>query len=117
MRYLKNEKIGNLNRKVRIEERTITRNSYGETDYSYTEFTTLYAEADFRITRTDEKPQEQQKVATTSVFYRIRRRTGLSTEMRLVDLTMASSQNIFNIVAIREESKDYMILECINYEY
>jgi hypothetical protein len=30
---------------------------------------------------------------------------------------MASSQNIFNIVAIREENKDYMILECVNYEY
>ena len=117
MRYLKSEKIGNLNRKVKIQQRTITRNSYGETDFVFSDYITLYAEADFRITRTDEKPQEQQKVATTSVFYRIRRRSGLSTDMRLVDLTMASSQNIFNIVAIREENKDYMILECVNYEY
>lgn len=89
--------VGGFDRLVRIEEESVTRNSYGEEVIEWVEVETVFAEKYDKLNR--ESFQANQLVASTSTIFTMHFLDGITERMRLVDL---DTNVIYQIEGIKE---------------
>lgn len=90
--------IGNFDRLLKIETPQVTKNSFGEEEIMWIEFTKIYGEKTERIT-IGEKHQSNQKVYIESITFSTYFEEGVNTRMRIIDI---DENKLYQIVGVRE---------------
>jgi SPP1 family predicted phage head-tail adaptor len=89
-------RAGMTDRRITIEESTnATPNDHGEVIASWSDVATVWAYR--KPLKGQEKPQEQQELATAEFMFRIRYRTGITEKMRIT-----YNSEIYDILAVFE---------------
>lgn len=80
----KTPRIGQLDRRIEIQEPTETRTATGGVDTAWAAVARCWAGVEYPLTGNGEDVQGDQSVATTRVVFCIRYRDGLTEKMRIV---------------------------------
>ena len=78
------EKIGRMNSRITIQQRTLVENTYGEKTEQWTTLATCWAKADFPVSSSDEKINDGLQTGHLKVVFTIRYRTGITEVNRIV---------------------------------
>lgn len=95
--------IGRLDRKITIEERTPSANTTGEVEFTWSTYTTLWAEV--MPVRGNDRFEQMRNTNTTVKRFKVRYTSGLDESMRVV----YNSQN-YDILEIAELDREGLII-------
>lgn len=96
---------GLIDRKITIQERSITRSKHGDIEVTWSTKSTPWA--DRRQSRLKEEYQGQQEVDVRDITFTIRYESGIDESMRVID------GDTYDILAVEEKGRqDWLELHC-----
>jgi len=109
MRFKKREKIGRLNRRIVIQEASVTRDDYGGESLSWSTLATVWASVEYTGSGSSEDIEADRITALRVTIFTIRYRGDLTEKMRI-----SYNSDIYEVKNILpdESEKQYMVLEC-----
>jgi len=100
--------IGDLDRRITIQQSTATKNSYGEDVDSWATYRKVWAMLTYESRASNEQYEADQKVAVRIVKFTVRYDSAITEKMRI-----SWDSGIYDIRSIEEISRErYLVLKC-----